>query len=442
MNVLPDGVSQISPEQKDKFLEDITFIRQYITSKLEGSEPFTEEDTFEVRNSQRVQLSDGVGFSCSSRQLLPRLSKSDGESYKEFHIYNTLTLSARWLYFNDEGTLDLVLEGDGDYDEELEGFSYEEAASNNKFQTTIREILEAIARANEPKIEYRRHDIPSTINTKQLSVEEITKDLQLLQENPLAQIPALLPKYRMTTPEGDEWLVSSTILIQSGLQGHRLYAALYRSDPEDQESLTPYIVYTSQSQGTWRLLPHVDKKGWHNKGQGGEESLNLPIVLQQTLWQFSAEQPQTISQPEVLAIINELTSRTYDVYLAGAEAETMEVADDDTTSQKLPVTTLDLLEEFSFYSPLYGGQVSASVVPSCDGSLRYLIFTEPKGAKWVGMVEPLGANMLDSFILDRVVRARWRLYSPPIEYSRDNQYVDNKVNAAGSIAVRALIGEV
>jgi hypothetical protein len=430
-----------NPEQQTSFEQNLVLIKDFINRQLEGVEPYVENEEREVRQSPTLQSASGIAIGCSSQRTLDEDEQAEEGGYEHVVMSNGLSSSMRWLYFNKDGTLGLAI-SEENKQVELDELTLEQAKANPDFQETVAHAINAIAETGQCKKEYRRYALPAEVTIDNLSASDRKVYGGLLQENSglVAEEPELLPKYRMTTSEGDQWLASSVLSVAGGQSGDRIYTILYRLDPDEPKDISAHIVYTSRSQGVWRALPHLNKDGWHNKGYDSEAVLNLPITLQKSLWRLTAEQSLQYRGREVYATLSSLTAQTYDAYLAGAESDFIEVSDDDTESPKLPTKTETLDEAFSFTSPLYG-DVSASIVPSRDGTIRYLILQEKDGAKWVGMAEPVDAQMLDSFILDKTIRPRWLLYTPAVE-NIDKIYRDNRARAAASIAIQALTGTI
>lgn len=412
--------------------DQLKFVANFAESHLADIEPYIDEESMgggivlEERWGKNLRTATNLTVNCNSTKFL----NSDLPSYVSIHVSDRTLDSS--LSINDNETLDYTATVGGDHDlYEKEGVPVEEAFQDPDFIKQINFMIEGIESVQVPKKEYLRHDVPNTLTTTPLTVEE-----QHAASTELNSTTALFrPEYRITADTGESWFASN---LQT--DGSRSYALLYAHDA------TPYAVYTSMSQGTWRLLPRVgrpDNPSWHDKGPFGEEALNLPIVFQKSLQdmqQANHEEHIPINQDILVEELKDITATTYDAFLSGAEAKQVWLDERDPESTLLPKTIEHATPYYSFTSPLYGA-VEASTVSSRDGSVEYLVFTRAKtGDRWIGTAQPKDAKMLESFIPDGFVRS-FGMYAPPIEYNRqdgEKGYEDNADRAAQSVAVRAL----
>lgn len=327
---------------------------------------------------------------------------------------------------------------------ETEYISAEEIAKDPRSMAVVDQIAAAIEayKLNAPS-DLERHPLPTDINVTDLTSEEQAKLLEQLNSSDVTRHLVgqlrLQPELKMTTAEGDKWFASMPVFEDRGYT----YVVLYRPNKDASLPPLPFIVYTSRSQGTWRYVPrfgHQDDPEWHDKGVSGEASLNLPIQLQATLRQVEKQNPsKPVNFSELLPVFNATTHLTYDESLAGGGIDhAMKTSGSNLPEEKLPdgdkATKL-----YEFKSPLYG-DVEAYVVPSTDAAWNYLIFRRQEdGNYWVGMIEPTDAQMIDSFILDKVV-VNPGLQDPLFEYEMHvkPKYEDNLESVVKNVAVVAL----
>ena len=437
---IPNETLNNTPEIEEVYAK-IQKIREFIELKVAGCDPVTDDDwsdgtVTQEREFPPMRQATGLMVFCRSTDVV------EGNGTKD----NLRILILR----NDEGSTSLNINKDGTlnyYSEATDGDDHtgvkpEEAISDPGFIALINNLASAVDEVEVSKKEYIRFPVPTQITTSELSQED--KDALQEQNNPNVLFK---PLYKMETEGKDVWLVS-----QLAEWNKRFFAVLYRVDPETGE-MSQSVVYTSSTQSTWRLIPRVSKgrsgeKDLFDKGIGGEESLSLPISLQQSLWglQETAAREKTIETLDRSTLdeqIIALTEDNYDTFLAGAESGAILIDEEDDTTDLLPETSDSLPISFTFISPRYG-EVTASVVPSRDKSIKYLIFTNDEGISWVGMAEPVDAQMLESFVLDKVVRSSMSsnsIYEPPMEYDyskKSREISDNADAATNSLVIRAI----
>ncbi len=414
--------------------DQLKFVADFAKTYLADVEPYTDETSMgggviaEKQWGEVLRAPSDLTVLCNSTKYL----NTDTPGYTSIHVSDRSFDSS--LTMSSDGTLDYTAIADGNELYDKEGVPSEEALQDPDFIKQIGFMIEGIESVKMPKKEYLRHELPQTLTTTPLTVEE-----QHAASAELNSTTALFrPEYRMDADTGESWFMSN---LQT--DGGRSYALLYAHDG------TPFVAYTSQSHGAWRLLPRLGRPGndaWHDKGAQGEGVINLPIAFQkglQDMQESTREEHIPITRDILYKELGDITQGTYDAFLSGAESESIWL-DDDTHSTLLPQTFEHSEPLYRFESSLYG-PVDAHVVPSRDDSIDYLVFTRTQtGDRWIGMAQPKNAQMLESFILDHSVRGH-DLYIPPIEYAGslgEKGYQNNAQRAAQSIAVRALRGEV
>jgi hypothetical protein len=427
-------------------------ISGYIVAQTENVTAYQDtgyEDTVMVRDGASQHWQDGTSISTST--------KDNQDNPMESEEVISIFLPDGTEYFlhaaqNGSGSLAVEQDGDELYEVFYDGLG--EVSEDPQFLESIglmhRVIMEA---PSHEKRTYSRHEIPKNIMFQPLSEQELrdTAD-RVNRDEVLAELPHIpRPTHRMVTDAGDEWLASN-VLSQEG----RDYVALYRAQ-EGGEGYRTSIIYTSRSQASWRLLQGLgskDNPDWHAK-TWFEEFVTLPIGMQAALWQYSEQHPGTkldlAGKNSFYNDVRTLTTKRFDAFMNGSVSEPVDIAPEgsaDFDGANMPVES-DNSEPvlYGFDSPLYG-KVEARVVPSRNDEFTYLTYTRVSdGIRWIGLIQPNDAKMLDSFLLDKVAVAPG-YYESPIEYENRNDakarhnYEDNTERVVGSVAVRALNGEL
>jgi len=254
----------------------------------------------------------------------------------------------------------------------------------------------------------------------------------------------LLPKHKIVMGGREVWM-SDPYKLDEG----RVAVVGYTAD--DKGRFVARSFYRSNSQGSWRYLPHHTYT-WYGKGYS-EDSVNLPFQMQESLAQISQDENsyKEVENPDFILLG---TARYNPKLIYPAEVQgkidvingqigALDPSDPDfadrkaqlqikvnnlnvlmTTAQKvntmkltvgkepiklegnfypstgkmkpeeLQFTNLDQKPNFSIKPPMTWiqntslyGQVTAEVYPSQDGRLNYLIFKDANGKVWVGGVE-------------------------------------------------------
>ena len=193
--------------------------------------------------------------------------------------------------------------------------------------------------------------------------------------------------------------------------------------------------YQSGSQGMWRSALHGQLGSqWIGKGMG-EESTNLPIQAQQSLWSLSANQPQvSLSAADAkqafyggLQATGDAPARastkawTCRAWGASARAWTAPRARRlacrsfafDNVGQA-PNFKGGPSSTYSFDHPTYG-KVDAAVYRSQDGQLQYLFMKDSQGRGWLAAAEN-PQSPLNAYGVRTTSVQGHDLVTPPAEY--------------------------
>ncbi len=182
---------------------------------------------------------------------------------------------------------------------------------------------------------------------------------------------------------------------------------------ETAENTVARTFYLSSSQGVWRYLPEYSTNAdgeisWFSKGWG-EESITLPFAVQKALSMIS-KPDQSLLEPENPSLIFAGTARKKEA-LRGPATYFSEVQErpqllggnfyhdkSQGEIEKTPPEQLafkeekrkpdfsTLIDSWSQHSRLYG-DVTVSVFPSKDLSLRYMVCRDWRGRAWIAGVE-------------------------------------------------------
>ncbi len=422
----------------------INLIETYIDQRTAETEPLNDIEgwvAYEV-----VKMFNDGGFASLRKTYDP------AEGSTEYEISHTPANSMEYYTFtstdrkdSDFGKYLIYVDSEEEGTKEVMADSVEEAVGQQDFVGYLGKLYDLVSsgKMEEKKREYVRHNLPSTVESVPLEEGELGRFKQAVRvDEAVDRIGNIMaPVARMRADTGESWLASGIYETE-----RRKYIAMYRPQEDPAQPYQAYIVYTSLSQATWRLLPKLGKPGnphWHYK-TASEELVTLPAQLQGVLWQYVEKAPLIgdLEKGEFFDAVTELGAKKFDTFLAGMEAKVEALSQFKIDEAKLPVASTN--EEgviSSFSSPLYG-DIDMRLVPSRDGTLDYYTYTRRSdGFRWVGMIQVHDAKMLDSFLLDKVVDAPG-FYASPKEYGREkgSGYKDNTDRVLGNIAVRALEG--
>ncbi len=279
---------------------------------------------------------------------------------------------------------------------------------------------------------------------------------QILQQEGLA------PKHKIKLGNTTVFLSSTPYNLADG----RIAVVGY---VEKEGQIVARTFYRSNSQGVWRYLPNYTpgkNKGdidWYDKGYG-EESVTLPIMLQQALAEFSKESAPilNVSNPNLIFAGTARDRNSPGTLVLTVEAEPKKLEgdfyppteDSKNKPEQLQFTNPSMSPDFNKKltswkqkTSLYG-DVTIEVFPSKDGKLQYMFCRDGKGRAWIGGVED------DSEIQTVGLRKTWikagDLTTPAYEYKtadvdqtggygneadRSSQYVDMFTNYLSKIPV-------
>jgi hypothetical protein len=237
----------------------------------------------------------------------------------------------------------------------------------------------------------------------------------------------LLPKYPVKIG-GREVFLSDSIIIDSG--GRSM--VYYYIKNEQSGKLAVRTAYKSNSQGMYRLLPRTTINGHYDKGRG-EDSINLPNLVQYAISTYSVESKQVNDEDERLLLFRGTTKR-YDpkgnnTYFDQTESKPEPIvgikSDHEVRverfKQKKETFAVNLQNPETFVTthdnekPNFGsisgifesensiiGKYKCYVVPSNDNSFEYLFCVDTLNRVWIGNLEVKKAK-----INDVGVRERW-----------------------------------
>ena len=188
--------------------------------------------------------------------------------------------------------------------------------------------------------------------------------------------------------------------------------------------------YRSNSQATWRFLPYYSTKedgdviSHYSKGKNGEDSLNVPFIMQEKLAEIGKNPITNILHPEkLMASLSLDTDKHKQLIDTRNKHFEFNIVMKNKMNEFLP-DSKKVTGQFEFYNNLYG-KIKAKMLNSHNDKLKYLIFSSEKGQTWVGGVEYQYNNPLtNDGLYDKWVDPRG-LTAPAMEYlAQAGQYAN------------------
>ncbi len=270
----------------------------------------------------------------------------------------------------------------------------------------------------------------------------------------------LLPRHKIQIGDSVVWLSSSGYSLGEG----RIAVVAY---VEKEGKISARSYWRSNSQGMWRYLPEYEMMGdeisWYGKGHG-EESIALPIALQQALAEITSDETsikevqdaefifagtarrvgkkegayyeEVESTPQKLQG-NFHTETPYGLKKRKTDPEQMILSPEESPDFSRRIAT------WQQHSDLYG-EFTVEVFPSQDGSLKFMFCKDSEGRAWIGGIEN------DSEMQSTGLKKTWvdggDLATPAYEYKnqsgkfgnledRQGKYVDMFKNYLSKIPV-------
>lgn len=253
----------------------------------------------------------------------------------------------------------------------------------------------------------------------------------------------LLPHHRLEIEGRAMWFSHGY-----DIGGGRIAVMGYVQD--DDGSVVARSYYRSNSQGIWRYLPQYQMRegrvSWYSKGYG-EESVTLPALLQESLTNSIEDDGGVLElDSDVARAAFTGTARhvgsTGTVYhnKVSPESERLrgipahggillpspdKVRTEPEQSPKFDTVLAAWQQDTSLY-----GRVAFEVVPSNDGTLRFLFCRDEKGRAWVSSVEN------NSPVESTGLRQQWLsggvLTTPAYEYSQQSAGYGNEQDRRGN----------
>ncbi len=216
----------------------------------------------------------------------------------------------------------------------------------------------------------------------------------------------LLPEHKVITNGMVVWFSSNAYEIND-----RRYAVV--GYVEQGTELVARSYYLSGSQGVWRYLPayetswfNQEEIGHYNKGWG-EESITLPISMQQALAEITAKNPpKQVKDPdfifagtardkfklearEDITYVRQVEAqprKLYGTFYSHSEMEKQNPESMQFTNEEEKPDFSKQLSAWAQESPIYG-RVEIEVFASKDGEFKYMFCTDPLGRTWIGGIE-------------------------------------------------------
>lgn len=215
---------------------------------------------------------------------------------------------------------------------------------------------------------------------------------------------------------------------------------------EDGDKVVPRTYYQSDSQAVWRYLPYMTE----GFGKGlGEDTLTLPIPIQQSLAVIRNAAPMIIIGDEAFGLItsataankdsnycnyttrlrphgnvgkNTLTDRDHGIQLRQYSKGDLSPEDVDFDDQDyyLRPDYRNLVRSWEVNSPVLG-PVIVETFESRDGSLEYQFCTTEEGQAWIGGVDVLSGKIRPAGTRDTVMDLGL-LTTPAFEYQYQYGY--------------------
>ncbi len=250
----------------------------------------------------------------------------------------------------------------------------------------------------------------------------------------------LLPKYKITIGETVYFFTSNGYNLTDSRIGVLAYV-------KKGDEIVVRSYYRSNSQGVWRYLPNytVDKDGdidWYGKGYG-EESITLPISIQESLTRITSEGIFDVKDPDLVFVGTAKKHGKRNDYYEEIESEPKKIdgnfysRDKKISPENMRInneSSPDFSNRISAWkqkSNLYG-EYSIEVFSSKDGKLKYMFCRDSKGRAWIGGIED------DSELQSTGLKKSWinggDLTTPAYEYkSQDGGYGNRKLSKSGYV---------
>lgn len=292
------------------------------------------------------------------------------------------------------------------------------------------------------------------IPLKKMQNEPITFERSVFENVSEKEVLDLQKQVQQVNPHYKEKISLATLKEQGRLPSHKITVEgvnYYCSDPfynagnhcsvglvQIGKKVYPRLFYLSNSQGGWRVAPFAEKKreAIAKMGKGVNESdTQLPLTLSLALHQLPrVEQPSEQPVPKHLLQTVGMVE-VPDEYRAGIESEPLlpeELTPPPTFTEKkrvpftdkpeaIPLPAKELLPNFANATksqmtlPHYG-EVTATLVPSNNGSLSYLFYELPSGHAFLAAVEKVEDNPINQYGARRISPDLSHSDAPLFEY--------------------------
>ena len=190
--------------------------------------------------------------------------------------------------------------------------------------------------------------------------------------------------------------------------------------------------YQSQSQGIWRFLPSYDINNegqitHYSKGKFGEDSQNIPFVMQEELAKISQKPPLEIDYAEKTMVAISLdTNKDKKNDQRHTHFDFKKVFSQPNSQEYFPNFS-NQINNFDFKNKLYG-RIQGEIYPSLNHRLNYLICRSQSDQVWLAGVEYVHNNSINNDGLWETWVNPRGLTTPAMEYkSQAGVYANKKI---------------